>query len=66
MTFKSVTSSFVDMLAFNRVTSSSIDASAFKRATSFFVHAPTFKHLLSSTSSFKHWTLPLQRNSYGT
>ncbi len=60
MTFKSVTSSFVDMLAFNRVTSSSIDALAFKRATSFFVHAPTFKHLLSSTSSFKHWTSPFK------
>jgi hypothetical protein len=60
MTFKSVTSSFVDMLAFNRVTSSFIDAPAFKRATSFFVHAPTFKHLLSSTSSFKHWTSPFK------
>jgi len=55
-----VTSSFVDMLAFNRVTSSFIDAPAFKGATSFFVHAPTFKHLLSSTSSFKHWTSPFK------
>jgi hypothetical protein len=61
MTFKSVTSSFVDMLAFNRVTSSFIDALAFKRATSFFVHAPTFKDLL-----FQALDLPLQRNSYGT
>jgi hypothetical protein len=26
----------------------------------FFVHAPTFKHLLSSTSSFKHWTSPFK------
>jgi hypothetical protein len=60
MTFKSTTSSFVDTLAFNRVTSSFVDALAFKCATPFFVHAPTFKHLLSSTSSFKHWTSPFK------
>jgi hypothetical protein len=60
MTFKSVTSNFVDMFAFNHVTSSSIDAPIFKHATSCFVHAPTFKHLLSSTSSFKHWTSPFK------
>jgi hypothetical protein len=58
MTFKSATSSFVDMVALNRVTSSFLDALAFKRATSFSAHAPTFKHLL-----FQALDLPFQRNS---
>jgi len=56
-----MTSSFVDMLAFNCVTSSSVDAHAFKHVTSFFVHARTFKHLL-----FQTLNLPLQRNFDGT
>jgi hypothetical protein len=60
MTFKSATSSFVDMLASNHVTSSSINPPTFKHVTSFSIHALTFKHLLSSTCFFKHWTSPFK------
>ncbi len=60
MTFKNATSSFVDTFTFNCVTSSFIDSPIFKHVTSFCIHALTFKHLLSSTSSFKHWTSPFK------
>ncbi len=60
MTSKNATSSFVDTFTFNCVTSSFIDPQIFKHVTSFSIHALTFKHLLSSISSFKHWTSPFK------